>query len=104
MPLLRTVLGLDLGYWWLGDMPDLDLQDTVTGTVSVGRAFGRSWTASLSVSGGRSALAGYDDPWWAGLLVGRSFTRGTWGLTATVGLTKGAADFTLGVVWRARLG
>ena len=98
-----TMLGLDVSYWRLGDMPDLDLQDTVTGTLTLGQAFGRAWTASLSLSGGRSAVAGYDDPWWAGLLVGRSFSRGIWGLTASIGLTDSAPDFTVGLVWRARL-
>jgi len=98
-----TMLGLDISYWHLGDMPEFLLQDTVTGTLTLGRIFGRSWTASASVSGGRSAVAGYDDPWWASLLVGRSFSRGIWGLTASVGLSDAAPDVTVGLVWRARL-
>lgn len=98
-----TMLGLDVSYWHLGDMPEFPLQDTVTGTLTLGRVFGRSWTASASVSGGRSAVAGYDDPWWASLLVGRSFSRGIWGLTASVGLSDAAPDVTVGLVWRARL-
>jgi hypothetical protein len=98
-----TMLGLDVSYWHLGDMPDFPLQDTVTGTLTLGRAFGRDWTASASVSGGRSAVAGYDDPWWASLLVGRSFSRGIWGLTASVGLSDTAPDVTVGLVWRVRL-
>lgn len=99
----RTMLGLDVGYWHLGDMPGLPLDDTVTGTITLGQAFGREWTASLSLSGGQSSIAGFPDPWWAGLLVGRSFSRGLWGLTASVGLSDGAPDFTAGLVWRARL-
>jgi hypothetical protein len=98
-----TMLGLDVSYWHLGDIPDFALQDTVTATATLGRGFGRDWTASLSVSGGRSAVAGYDDPWWATLLVGRSFSRGIWGLTASVGLSDTAPDVTVGLVWRARL-
>jgi len=98
-----TMLGLDVSYWRLGDMPDLDLQDTVTGTLTLGQAFGRAWTASLSLSGGRSAVAGYDDPWWAGLLVGRSFSRGIWGLTASIGLTDSGARLHRRLVWAARL-
>ena len=98
-----TMLGLDVSYWHLGDLPDFPLQDTLTGTFTLGQAFGRSWTASASVSGGRSAVAGYDDAWWVSLLVGRSFSRGIWGLTASVGLTDTAPDVTVGLVWRARL-
>jgi hypothetical protein len=58
----RTLVGLDLAYWHLGDLPDLDLQDTTMGTVTVGRALGRRWTASASLSGGRSAVAGTPTP------------------------------------------
>ena len=75
----------------------------MTGTFTLGQAFGRSWTASASVSGGRSAVAGYDDAWWVSLLVGRSFSRGIWGVTASVGLSDTAPDVTVGLVWRARL-
>jgi hypothetical protein len=98
-----TMLGVDVSYWHLGDMPDFPLQDTVTGTLTLGQAFGRSWTGSVSVSGGRSSVAGYDNPWWTSLLVGRSFGRGIWGLTASVGLSNAAPDVTVGLVWRARL-
>jgi hypothetical protein len=98
-----SMLGFDVGYWHLGDMPDLPLQDTVTGTITLGRGFGRAWTASASLSGGRAAVAGYDDPWWTSLLVGRSFARGIWGVTASLGLTDGAPDFAVGLVWRAQL-
>jgi hypothetical protein len=98
-----TMLGVDVSYWHVGDRPDFPLQDTVTGTLTLGQVFGRSWTASASVSGGRSAVAGYQDPWWASLMVSRSFGRGLWGLTASVGLSDAAPDVTVGLVWRARL-
>ena len=99
----RTMLGLDVGYWHLGDMTELPLDDTVTATLTVGQALGRDWTASLSLSGAQSSIAGFPDAWWVGLLAGRSFSRGMWGLTASVGLSDGAPDFTAGLVWRARL-
>ncbi len=99
----RTFLGLDLGFWRLGDPPDLDLQDTLTGTLTVGRPLGRLWTASASLSGGRSVVPGYADPWWASLLVSRLSARGIWGFTASFGLTDTAPDFTLGLLYRLRL-
>jgi len=98
-----TFLGFDGSYWHLADPPDLDLQDTVMGTVTVARTLGPRWSASLSVSGSRSAVPGYADPWWCGMLVGRSFSRGIWGITAMVGLTETAPDFGLGFVWRVRV-
>lgn len=98
-----TVVGADLSYWHLGDLPDLDLQDPVAGTLTVGRAFGGAWMASVSCSGGRSTVPAYDDPWWFSVLVSRVFARGIWGLTASVGVTDTAPDFTLGLIWRLRV-
>jgi hypothetical protein len=99
----RTMIGADVAYWHLGDTPELPLRDVATGTLTIGQAFGGSWTASLSLSGGRSAVPGYADSWWTGLLVGRSFKGGIWGLATSVGLSDGAPDFTLGLLWRARV-
>ena len=97
-----TFLGLDLGYWHLGDPPDLDLQDTLAGTVTVGRPLGRLWSASASLSGGRSAVPGYAHPWWTTLLVSRVFPRGIWGLSASFGLTDTAPDITLALLFRLK--
>jgi hypothetical protein len=98
------MLGLDATWWHMGDLPDLPLRDSWVGTLSMGRSFGRSWLGSASLSGGRSTLSGYPDPWWASLLVSRAFPGGILGVTASVGLTDSAADVTLGVVWRVRVG
>ena len=98
-----TLVGLDLVYWHLGDPPELDLQDTVTGTLTIGRPLGRLWSLSASLSGGRSAVAGYADPWWASLLISRVFPRGIWGLSTSVGLTDTAPDFSLSLLYRLRL-
>jgi len=98
-----TLVGLDLAYWRMGDPPDLDLRDTVTATVTIGRSLGRLWTASASLSGGRSAVADYADPWWASLLVSRVSARGIWGLSSSIGITDTAPDFTLALLYRLRL-
>jgi hypothetical protein len=99
-----TMVGLDATWWHMGDPPDLPLRDTVMGTASVGRSLGRTWLVSASLSGGRSTLAGYADPWWAAVVVSRSFSGGIIGATASVGLTDSAADVTVGLVWRVGLG
>lgn len=98
-----TLVGFDGSYWHLADPPDLELQDTVMGTVTVARGLGRLWSVSLSLSGSRSAIAGYSDPWWCGALVGRSFSRGIWGVTVTAGLSETAPDFGIGLLWRLRI-
>ena len=98
-----TLVGLDLAYWHLGDPPDLDLQDPITGTVTVGRPLGRLWMASASLSGGRSTVAVYDDPWWLSFLVSRAFARGIWGVVTSIGLTDTTPTFTVGLIWRLRV-
>jgi hypothetical protein len=93
-------LGLDLSYWHLGDLPDLDFHDPVIGTLSANRLFGASWGGSVFVTAGSAALPGYDAP----LMVGASLTRlgdtRSWGLMGAVGLTDTVPEFTVGVTWR----
>ncbi len=36
----RSFAVADFGYWWLGDLPDLTLDDLVTGRFTIGRTFG----------------------------------------------------------------
>jgi len=99
-----TLLGLDGSFWHLSDPEGLGLQDTVMGTVTVARGLGHGWSLSASLSGSRSAVAGYADPWWGSALVGRACSRGIWGVTVTVGLSETAPDLGLALVWRLRLG
>lgn len=99
-----ALVGVDLGYWHLGDPPDLRLNDVATGTLTLGRSFARSWSASVSFSASRAAVPGYADPRWLGVLVGRASGRGMWGLTLSAGLTPTAPDVGVGLIWRVRLG
>jgi hypothetical protein len=98
-PTLRTLVGLDASYWHLGDLPALDFRDPVFGTISVARMFD-GWGASIGVSGGTSALPGYEAP----VSVSASFHhfRATtlWGVTATIGLTETVPEFALSAIWR----
>lgn len=98
----RIFLGLDLSYWHLGDPPTLDFRDPVTASVSASDVFVNNWGASVFVTGGTAALRGYDGP----LSVGATLThlgKNLWGLTAAVGFTETAPDFTIGASWRIGL-
>lgn len=97
------LLGLDLAWWRLGDMDDLELRDPVYGTASLGYLSERGWGGSLMASGGSSVLAGYDPPFSVGAGVHRISGSQSWGLLATLGLTETAPDFTLGGLWSVRL-
>ncbi len=96
-------LGADLGWWHLGDLPELDFQDPVWGTVSGGAALGAGWAGLLSVSGGTSALAGYDGPWSVSAGLSRLVGATMVGLSTAVGLTDTAPQLALALSWRVRL-
>ena len=96
-------LGINLGYWHLGDLPNLALNDPLMGSVSFAYLAPSGWGGLLSVSGSTSAIPEFAAPAYAGATITRVTGRGTLGLHASVGLTESAPDFTLGVSWRVGL-
>ena len=97
----RVFFGLDVAYWHLGDLPQLNFRDPLLGTATVSRLFPPTWAGSLFVTGGTAALRGYQPP----VSVGAGVThlggqRVLWGVTAAVGLTETAPQFSLGATWR----
>lgn len=99
----RMTTGVDVKYWHLGDLPDLDFRDPVYGTATIGYLGERGWGGGVTFSAGSSALEGYDGPVWIGGYLSRSSAAGTWGINGAVGLTETTADFTLGLSWSVRL-
>lgn len=95
----RWTLGVDGSWWTLGDLDSLEIRDPVYGTLSLGRLLGSGGAVLASLSGGSSALEGFDPP--VSVTVGwsRFGTPGGWGINAGVGLTETAADFTVGMSW-----
>jgi hypothetical protein len=98
-----TLLGVDVSYWHLGDLPDLDLRDPIAVSASVAYLRRTGWGASGWVSGSRSPIEGFEDTYSLGVGVTRVGSRGALGLTVSVGLSETAADFSMGVNWRVRL-
>ncbi len=96
-------LGLDLGYWHLGDLPTLELDDPVMGSLSFAYLAPSGWGGLVSVSGSTSAISEFTGPVSAGATLTRVTTRGTLGLYAGIGLTESAPDVTLGLLWRVGL-
>ena len=93
--------GLDVSYWHLGDLPQLDFRDPVLASATVSRLFPTSWAGSLFAAGGTAALRGFQAP----MSVGAGVThlggrRALWGVTAAVGLTETAPQFSVGASWR----
>jgi len=100
-----TFLFGEVGYWVLGDMPELQLQNPVSYSVGVGQRIGDGDLAVLaSLSGYTRILAETDPPLDVGgglsyrLADGRSVSFGI-----SVGLSESSPDLSLSVGWRTRL-
>lgn len=99
----RLLAGLDLAYWRLGDLEELELRDPLYATASLGYLGSGGWGGTLLVSGGTTVLQGYDPPITLGAGLHRLAGAQSWSLLSTVGLTETAPDFALGVRWETRL-
>jgi hypothetical protein len=101
----RNSLLADLGYWRFGDLPDLELSDSVAYSVGYGRILdGGRWAMLASVSGWSSIIDGADPPVQVGVGVSRLFARSrSVAITAGVGVTETAPDFTVSLGWRLGL-
>lgn len=96
-------VGLNVGYWHLGDLPDLELNDPFMGSVSFAYLSSTGWGGLVSVSGSTSAINEFAAPAYAAATITRVAGGGTIGLHASLGLTESAPDFTLGMSWRVVL-
>lgn len=100
----RVWAALDLSYWVLGDLPDLELRDPVSGMVSVGYLGRSGWGWSLLGHAGSPIVDGFDGT----ASLGGSLTRvaggrSGWALMSLVGLTETTPDLTVGLSWSLRL-
>lgn len=98
-----AIVSVDAGYWRMGDLPQLDLQDPVLLSASVSHLSRRGWGFSASFYSATSVIDGY--PSSRSLSVGllRVGTRQSIGVTAGVGFTETTPDFIFGLNWRLRL-
>jgi hypothetical protein len=97
-------LGADLAYWHLGDLPDLELRDPVSGTVSVSYLGGSGWGGSLVGFAATSVVDGFDGPASIGAALTRVSSGGSsWNLMSLVGLTETSPDVTVGLSWSVRV-
>ena len=99
-PIARTLIGVDLAYWHLGDLAELDFRDPVTGGVSVSRLFGSSWGGMLTATMASSPIEGFDGPAALGAGLTRFAGRSAWGVMVGIGLTATSPEVSGGVTWR----
>jgi hypothetical protein len=97
------LVALDVGYWHLGDPPDLNLRDPLLATLSVTRLSLGGWALGLMGSAVTAVVEGYPNAYQVGASVTRVGRGGTLGLNFAVGLTETTPDLTIGLNWRIGL-
>lgn len=99
-PIGRSALaGIDVGYWVLGDLPDLDLRNPWLAGVSITVMRPGGWAMSLTGSGARSVIDGFPDAYSVRGTIGHVTSGTVIGISAAVGLTDTAPDLTVGLHW-----
>jgi len=72
-----TLLLADLGYWWYGDLPDLELRDGFSYSGALSRSFlGYRASLMLSVMGAQPMVSTAEPPLSAGIGLGYIFSSG----------------------------
>lgn len=98
-----AVVSVDAGYWHMGDLPELDLQDPVLLSATVSHLSMRGWGFSASFYSATSVIDGYPSSRSVSVGLLRVGARQSVGITAGVGLTDTTPDFMVGLNWRLRL-
>ena len=102
----RTFLFADLGWWRLGDLPELELRDAISYGLGVGRPVRAAsrWAVLASFSGQTRIIEEADPP--RQLFGGLTYwSERNWGLSGMIGagLTEATADWSISVGYRLRL-
>lgn len=98
-----TMLSANLGYWVMGDLPELALRNPILGSVGLAHLFLTGWGFSSGVYASQSMIEGFADPVSLGAGVMRGASLGSVGVTVSVGLTETAPDVSIAASWRFNL-
>lgn len=92
----------DFGYWTLGDLPDLELQDPFAYSLGLGRSTADGRYSLLgSISGMTEIVAGVEGPVQVGITVSRLLeSKRSLISTLAAGLTESSPDYSVSVGWR----
>jgi len=97
----KTFLFLDIYYWMLGDLPDLELKDTVSYSIALGQPLsGGKYALLISYSGSTNIINEVASPSFLGF--GFSYridAKKSLMLNASLGLTESVPDFSVSLGW-----
>jgi hypothetical protein len=97
----KTFLFVDMYYWMLGDLPDLELKDTVSYSIALGQPLsGGKYALLVSYSGSTNIISEVAPPSFLGF--GFSYridAKKSLMLNASLGLTESAPDFSVSLGW-----
>lgn len=102
----RALLFVDGSYWKLGDLPDLPLNDIVSGGIGVGRALDSAgrWSLLGTFNASTSVVENVEAPMAAGLGLGYLLPSGrAINASLSVGLSESSPDWSLALGWRTSL-
>lgn len=97
-----TMLGADAAWWYLGDLPDLDFNNPVSGSLTFSHLRATRWAFSLFVRASTAAVPGFTAPATAGGGITWLSRRVAIGLEAGAGLTETSPDLGLTAYWRVQ--
>jgi hypothetical protein len=99
-----TLLFGEVGYWVLGDLPDLPLQNPVSYSVGIGHRLADRVSLLASLSGYSRIVAGTDPPLDVGGAIGYRLGEGrSLSVGVTIGLSESSPDVSVSVGWTTRL-
>ena len=97
----KTFLFVDMYYWMLGDLPDLELKDTVSYSIALGQPLsGGKYALLFSYSGSTNIISEVASPSFLGF--GFSYridAKKSLMLNASAGLTESVPDFSVSLGW-----
>ena len=97
----KTFVFVDMYYWMLGDLPDLELKNTFSYSIALGQPLsGGKYALLVSYSGSTNIISEVTPPSFLGF--GFSYridTKKSLMLNASLGLTESAPDFSVSLGW-----
>jgi hypothetical protein len=100
---LTTMVSVDAAYWIMGDLPDLDLENSLLVSASISYLGLGGWGVSGTFSTASPVIDGFASTTMVSGGILRVGGGRSAGLTVGIGLSEMAPDVSVGLTWRLRL-